>query len=233
MNASNQDPAGELLLKEVDDDLRREQYLQFWRRYGKFAIVGAIVIVIGVAGHQAWLGWREGQFQRHASAFAAVQDLIKIGKQSEALASLAQIAGGKNGGFTVAAGFQRAQLQLEAGDNAAAIASYDALSQSDAPPILRDLALLKSAMLSLESDDPDMLARKLQPLSDPKNPWHSTAIEMLAVLAGRRGDTAQAITYYRQLADDLAAPQTIRARATEMLAVLGGPGVPASLPQKG
>ncbi len=132
----------------------------------------------------------------------------------------------------MAAAFRHAQLQSESGDVTGAVASYDALSHSGAPSLFRDLAVLKSAMLTLDSADPDSLVKKLQPLADSGNPWRFSATEMLALVASRQGDRAKAVSYYQKLADDAGAPQDIRARATEMLAALGG-ATAAAKPEKG
>ena len=232
MSVNDQDPAGDLLIKEVDEDLRREQYAKLWRAYGKYAVAGVVAIVLGVAGHQAWQSWRDKQFQKEAAEFAAAEAQIDAGKARDAETSLAQIAGHDGGGFAVAAGFRHAQLQSEAGDISGAVATYDALSHSGAPSLFRDLAVLKSAMLTLDSADPDSLAKKLQPLADAGNPWRFSATEMLALVANRQGDHAKAVSYYQKLADDAGAPQDIRARATEMLAALGG-ATAAAKPEKG
>lgn len=232
MSVNDQDPAGDLLIKEVDEDLRREQYAKLWRAYGKYAIAGAVAIVIGVAGHQVWQSWRDKQFQKDAAEFAAAETLIDSGKSRDAEAKLAEIAGKDGGsGFGVAAAFRHAQLQSEAGDVTGAVATYDALSHSGAPSLFRDLAVLKGAMLTLDSADPEGLVKKLQPLADTGNPWRFTATEMLALLANRQGDHAKAVSYYQKLADDAGAPQDIRARATEMIAALGGAA--AAKPEKG
>lgn len=232
MSVNDQDPAGDLLIKEVDEDLRREQYTKLWKAYGKYAVAGAVAIVLGVAGHQVWQSWRDKQFQKDAAQFATAESLIDGGKQREAEAKLGEIAKADGAGFSMAAAFRQAQLQSEGGDITGALATYDTLSHSGAPSLFRDLAVLKGAMLTLDSADPETLVKKLQPLADSGNPWHFTATEMLALVANRQGDRAKAVSYYQKLADDAGAPQDIRARATEMLAALGG-NTAAAKPEKG
>jgi hypothetical protein len=229
----DQDPEGDLLIQEVDEDLRREQYSKLWRAYGKYAIAGMVAIVLGVAGHQAWLSWRDKQFQKEAAEFAAAESLIDAGKSREAEAKLAEIAARDGAsGFGVAAAFRHGQLQSEGGDVTGAVATYDQISHSGAPSLFRDLAVLKGAMLTLDNADPETLVKKLQPLADAGNPWHFSATELLALVANRQGDRAKAVSYYQKLADDAGAPQDIRARATEMLAALGGAPA-AAKPEKG
>lgn len=232
MSVKDDNPESDLLIQEVDEDLRREQYIKLWQAYGKYAIAGALAIVLGVAGHQAWLSWRDKQFQKTAAEFAAAEDLIAADKKSEAETRLSDIAKGDQTGFAMVAAFKKAQLQSEGGDAAGAAASYDAIVKSDAPALFRDLATLKGALLTLDTADPEALQKKIQPLSDVGNPWHCTATELLALLSSRRGDKAGALSYYQKLADDAAAPQDIRARAVDMIAALGG-GPAAAKPEKG
>ncbi len=232
MSVKDQDQAGDLLLREVDEDLRREQYIRLWRAYGKYLIAALIAVILGVAGHQVWQNWRAQKFQAEAANYQAAEQLLASGKQSEGMAKLAEIAKDANGNFATVAGFRRAALQIEAGDSSAALATYESLSHSDAPPAMRDLAILKGAMLVLEKEDPSILTKRLLPLAEPSNPWHYSATELLALLAERRGDKSQAAGYYKQLADDAGTPQNIRARAAEMLTVLGGAPQPGK-PEKG
>lgn len=229
---NDENPESDLLIKEVDEDLRREQYIKLWQAYGKYAIAGALAIVLGVAGHQVWQGWRDKQFQKTAAAFASAEDLIGADKKSEAEAKLSEIAQSGQTGFAMAALFRKAQMQSENGDAAGAVATYDALAKSDAPVKFRDLATLKGALLTLDTADPEALQKKIQPLADAGNPWHYTATELLALLASRRGDKAGAVSYYQKLADDAATPQDIRARAVDMIAALGGSPA-AAKPEKG
>ncbi len=66
------------------------------------------------------------------------------------------------------------------------------------------------------------LDAKLAPLDTPTGPWRFSARELRALAALKTGDAKTAKDLYRQLADNADAPQSLRARAAEMLAVLGG-----------
>jgi hypothetical protein len=222
LSSNDKDQAGDLLLQEVDEDLRREQYLKLWQAYGKYAIAGGVAIVLAVAGHQAWLAWKEKQFQTEAARYQAAEALLATGNKTDGAAKLSEIFAGNKSGFSMLAGFRRAEMQVEAGDEAAAIASYEALSHGTAPQLFRDLAVVKGAMLALDKDDPEALAKRLQPISEGTNPWRFTATELLALLANRRGDKNQAASLFKRLADDADAPQSIRARAAEMSTLFGG-----------
>ena len=63
-------------------------------------------------------------------------------------------------------------------------------------------------------------ARGIKPLTDAANPWHPSALELTAAAKLKSGDKPGALEIYKKLADDLAAPEGVRARATEMAAAL-------------
>ncbi len=220
MSASDKDSAGDLLVQEVDEELRREQYHQLWKRYGKYAIAAVAAVIFVVAGYQGWQEWQGRLRQKEAAQFEAAQDLATQGKGAESLEALAKLAADGQTGFATAAGMRRAELLVGQGDVAGAAATYDRIANSSGPTLYRDLAVLKLALLSLDTGDLAALESRVAPLSAISNPWHFSATEILALLAQKKGDARQAGLLYKQLADDLQAPPGIRARAAEMLAVL-------------
>ncbi len=220
MSASDHDSAGDLLIQEVDEELRHEQYHQLWKRYGSYIVAAVVAVVFVVAGYQGWQEWLGHQRQAEAAQFEAAQDLVTQGKGAESLEALAKLAADGHTGFAVAAGMRRAELLVGQGDVAGGAAAYERIANSSAPTLYRDLAVLKLALLTLDSTDPATLESRVAPLSAISNPWHFSATEVLALLAQKKGDASQAALLYKQLADDLQAPPGIRARAAEMLAVL-------------
>ncbi len=52
------------------------------------------------------------------------------------------------------------------------------------------------------------------------DPWRPTVLELTAIARLQSGDKSGALDLYKSLADDLAAPQGLRARAAEMAAAL-------------
>jgi hypothetical protein len=51
-------------------------------------------------------------------------------------------------------------------------------------------------------------------------PWRASALDLTAAAKLKAGDRSGALEIYKQLADDLTAPQALRARAAEMAAAL-------------
>ena len=222
MSVSENDSAGDLLIQEVDEDLRREQYHQLWKRYGNHAIAAALLVILIVAGYQGWRGWQAKLRQEEGARFAAAQELVVQGKGQAALDALAKIAADGQAGFALAARLRQADLLVAQGGTAGAVAVLEDVAKSSVPQIYRDLAVLKLALLTLDSDDPTKLELRVTPLTLASNAWRFSATEVLALIAQKRGDARRAGELYKQLADDLQAPSGVRSRAAEMRALLTG-----------
>jgi hypothetical protein len=220
-NASDEDRTGDLLIQEVDEDLRREQYVKLWRRYGGWVIVGAVALVVGVAGWQGWQAWQAHQREEAAKHYAAAIALLDSGKTKDAEDALAKISGGDRG-FAALAGMRRAELLVKNGDTKGAMAAYETLADGDLPKELRDLATVKEGLLALNAPgDTGPAEARVGAVAVSGNPWYYQATELIALFAHRKGDDKHAVEIFKQLADDPQAPAGVRGRAAEMLAALG------------
>jgi hypothetical protein len=74
-------------------------------------------------------------------------------------------------------------------------------------------------MQGLDSD-PQATITRLEPLTASGKPWRASALELTAAARLKLGDKTAALEIYKKLADDLAAPEGVRARAAEMAAAL-------------
>ena len=209
------------IFQEIDEELRRDNFLKLWQRYGKYVIALAIFIVLVTAGV---VGWREYQLkQRYAEAlrYAAALDLARQGKDGEAADAFAALAQVSDGGRAVLAKLEEAATRAKAGDAAAAVQIYDRLAgDGSLDPVYRGIATLLAARLQLDDGDPKAVIERLTPLTDGASPWHPTALELTALAQLKTGDRAAARTTYQRISDDQASPDALRARATELVKAL-------------
>ena len=208
------------IFREIDEELRRDNLLKLWSRYGKYVIAAAVVALAIAFGVEVWLnhlqGQREAQSLRYASAFA----LVGEGKNADAAKVFAAIAG-ESGGYAVLAPFEEAAVLAKTGDEKGAIAVYERLAKAPGvDPVFRDLATLLAVMHQLPGQDPKALAARLKPLTVAGNPWRPSALDLTAVADIDAGDKPGALTIYKELAADAAAPRSLRARAAQMAAAL-------------
>jgi hypothetical protein len=109
----------------------------------------------------------------------------------------------------------------KSGDRKAAIAAYDRLAgASGIDPEFSDLAKLLAAAQQLADGDAAGATERLQKLTASGNPWRASALDLTAAAKLKAGDRGGALAIYKELSDDLLAPQGLRARAAEMAAAL-------------
>jgi hypothetical protein len=208
------------IFREIDEELRRDNLLKLWARYGRYIIAAVIVVMALAAGFAAWRAHQLTERQAQSARFASALALAQAGKNSDAAAVLSTIDGG-GGGYAVLAAFENAALLVKQGEHQKAAAAYDRIAASDSTgPTLRDLATLLSAMQGKVETDPKAAIARLAPLTAPGGPWRPTALELTAAAQLRLGNARAARDIYKGLADDPTAPHSLRARAAEMAAAL-------------
>lgn len=220
---ADEDTSDDVLLREVDEELKKERYAELWKSYGNYVIGAAVAVVLAVGGAQGWKVYQKDQREAEGERFAQAEALAVAGRPEEAGIAFAALAEDAGAGYATLARLRAAALRAKAGDADGAIAIYDGLAADTAVgDAYRDLALLLSVTHQLDSGDPTALLPLLEPLTAEDNPWHYSALELTALLAERAGDRARAREIFARLGDDPEAPAGLRARAREMLAYLGG-----------
>ena len=212
------------LFKEIDDELRQDQLNKLWREYGKFAMAGTVALVVGVAGFKGWqaydLSSRNAEGERFAQAQAAAES-----KQLEtAFKAFDAIEADGKVGYPLLARFQKARMLVRQGDSGGAAAVYRGLSEDDSIDLIyRNLALILGAVQELNTTGADLagLEARLKPLMDGASSWRFSATEITGLLALRVGNKTRARKLFASLAGDGRAPQGVRARAQEMLSIVG------------
>jgi hypothetical protein len=107
------------LLREIDDELRHEKYAKLWKKYGKYVVAFAVLLVVGVAGYQGWRSWDLKTRTEQSNRFLAALDLRANGDLESARKALAELAGDAGKGYATLARFQEAALMENLGDGKA------------------------------------------------------------------------------------------------------------------
>ena len=208
------------IFREIDEELRRENLLKLWSRYGKYVILVAVLAVIIAGAITAWRSHQASERRAQSGRYSAALALVRDGKNADAARLFAALAQ-EGGGYGLLASFEEAELLAKDGDRKGAVAAYDRLAASSGlDREFRDLAVLLSVMHGLPDDDPKVAVERLQRLTENGNPWRASALELTAAAKLKAGDRNGALDIYKTLADDLSAPQRLRARAAEMAAAL-------------
>jgi len=207
------------IFREIDEELRRENLLKLWQRYGRYIIAAVVLVVLLAGGIVAWLDYQAKERRAQGARYSAALSLARQGKDAEAAKLFAQLAQG-GGGYSIPGAFEEAEMLVRGGDRKAAVAAYDRLASSGIDRDFRELAVLLSVMHGLSDGDPKAIIDRLAPLTQKDNAWRASALDLTAAAKLKGGDRAGALQIYQELADDPAVPRGLRARAAEMAAAL-------------
>jgi len=197
--------------REVDEEVRRERAMAFWKRWGGPLIAVALIVVAAVGG---WRYWEYIETQRAHQASAQLfeaQQMIADGNRASGIEMLEELAAEGSGNVAMLARFRMAAAQ---GEQSAArgAEAFDALADDGSVPrSMRDLAALRAALLRIDSD-PAAAAAAMEQIATPENAYRHSAREALGLAALRRGDYDAAGRWFDQMAADPETPSGLRNR---------------------
>ena len=208
------------IFREIDEELRRDNLLKLWSRYGRYIIAIAVFALVVAGGFVAWRDHQLSERRAQSTRYAGALTLAREGKEADAVKVFAAIAH-EGGGYAILAAFEEAALLAKSGDREAAVAAYDRIAAaSEFDSDLRGLAVLLSVMQRMPEADAQTTIDHLAPLTASGNPWRPSAIELTALARLKLQDKSGALALFKSLADDPATPQSLRARAAEMATAL-------------
>jgi hypothetical protein len=216
------------IFDEVDEDLRAERMGRFARRYAIGFMVLAALLIIGVAGWQAWLWHRNQEDAKAATAFIAVLD--KAAQRGSAAdrqalaADFGTIAMSAPSGYATLARLNQASLLADAGQLPQAETIWDGLMNDDSVnPVLRQVATLGWAAHEIDTAEPSLIQARLETLAADGNPWRPIALQYLAMVDLRTGHRDEAARALRDVANDISTPANMRQMANGLAQALGAP----------
>ena len=214
--------SSETFFKEVEENLRRDQFQSFFKAYGAW-VVGAVILFLAAIG--GWIYWE--QHQKNASAAESEELHAVFGdiadKQLKTVPQrLDKLDDSGNDVVKGSAMLAEAAIALDRNDRAAAIAKYREIAgEKDLPEAYRDLGTIRLTALEFDSLAPQQVIARLEPLAKAGNPWFGSAGEMTALAYLKQGKKTEAGRMFAAVAADRQVPRTIRSRAVQIAGTLG------------
>lgn len=212
-------------IREVNEEIRKEQAKAIWDRYGPILIGLALLVVLATSAYVGYRYWDESRANTSGDAYSQALRLANEGKEDDALTALADIEKSGYGAYPVLARMRSATVKADKGDVAAAVSELDAVAADGSiPQSLRDMARLRAALLLVDTGSYADVSSRVEALAVDGNALRHSAREALGLSAWKEGKAADALKLFEQIVADQAAPQNVRQRATLMSELIRGSG---------
>ncbi|MBL4740823.1 MAG: tetratricopeptide repeat protein [Sneathiella sp.] len=206
---------------EVDDEVRKDKSLVLWNKYGKFVIVGAVLLVAATAGTVGWKNYQLSQAQAQGKQFEEAVGFAAAKKFDEASTAFATLAEGGDVGYEALSRLRQAAALISAGNGAEALDVYDALAANEnVGEEFSSIAGILAGYYLINNGSTEDVRKRVSGLAAAGGMWAASAKELLALSDLKDGKIADARTLLDELKQDASAPQGVKARAQQLLAAL-------------
>ncbi len=219
------------LLREVQEELRREQMQKIWQRYNGLILGAAALIVLAVAGYKFLETRRITAAETGGAEFTAAESLSDQKKKEEAAKAFQTIAESGPAGYAALAKLQLAGAQVKDGKTADAVATYDSLAkQPGADDLLKNFAQLQAASLRMADADYQEIQNRLTPLIGENAAYDKSARELLGIAAFKAKKFDEARKYLEPLLLDPNASDALQERVKVIMSGIAANEVAANAP---
>jgi hypothetical protein len=212
----------ETFVREVDENLRRDQLQNFFKAYGSWLIAAVVLFLIASGGFIWWRQHQVQESQAQVEQLAQVYKDIGGGNTAQSPKQLDELSKSGSKAVRASAQFTRAALALQQNDVKLATATYKSIAADDGlPDPYRHAALIRQTALEFDQLQPQEVIARLEPLAKPGEPWFGTAGEMTALAMIKQGRSKEAGQLYAAIAKDTSVPESIRGRSAQLAGSLG------------
>ena len=220
---ANDERQSDTFIREVDEELRRDQLKFIWKRFAPLIIGICVLIVAVTAGYSGWTWWQERRASQAGDRFMEALAKIEGGDRAAGEAELTSIAADSNVGYSALARLRLAGEQAGAGAKKEALEAYDAVAADiSVPQPLRDLARIRAAILALDTGDVPGAKERATPLNVAGNAWRHAAREVIGAANYQAGDLQAARDAFSEIQQDAQTPQDLWMRSGLMISLIDG-----------
>jgi hypothetical protein len=204
--------SSDTLIREVDEELRRDRMRKLWRQTGPWIIGGAVAVVLAVAGYEGWTWWQKTQAAKSSDQFYAATKIADGTDLDAAKKALDGVIAQGSGGYPMLAQFREAALLAQNGKIDEAVAAYDGLATSLNDTHLRELALVLAGNLLIDKGDVAAVEQRVGGLITPASPMRNAAREVMGLVQYKAGKLDDAVKNFQAILADPAAPRDAQNR---------------------
>jgi hypothetical protein len=209
-------------IREVDDEVRREQTAKLARRYG---VIVVLIVIVALAAFGGTLWWRSHQkavAAERGDRFMAAMSAVSSGKEDDARKQFDALAATGDKGYAPLARMIEADMLVrERKEKEGADAFLKLSADTGVPKPLRDIALVRATTLQFDTLPPQQVVDRMKPLAQTGNPWFGSAGEMSGLAYMKLNQPKKAGAMFAAMTKDKTVPASLRSRVAQLAADLG------------
>ena len=211
----------DIFVKEVEEEIKQENLLNLWKRFGKIIIGVVASFIICIAGFKGWESYDRNQREHQSRNYNNLINLLAEGSNKKAFLLLESMKATQVRSYSTLIKLINPTNLNSSGKRGERPVAYQEIMQNDSvEPIFRDLALILWGYDNLSRSKPPQIPARLARLNDSASPWRHSAREIIALSEKRAGNKEQARIILKGLIDDVTTPNGIRSRASEILSLV-------------
>jgi hypothetical protein len=207
------------LIEDIQEDIKREDLINFWKKYGKFIISAVVVFVLAVSGVLYWQHYKQEQKAKISLRFQEIISSLEPGSPEKTIKDLQEFSLNASSGYKILSQFSAAGLMPDIAQAFSDISNDKSIEKS-----FREIASLLSAISNLDGANPRVVLEMLASFESSGSPFRPLAREIVGYALMRLGNIDTAKSMFESLIRDQMASIGIRTRAESMLQYIRGLG---------
>lgn len=205
------------ILRQVDEDLRKEKISNLWNKYGIYSILLIAIIVAMVIGFQLQVSFDKSKNEKLVESYISATNVENINKQ---ISLFNDIVGSKNNYLSGLADLKISNLQLKKGDIEKSLFSLQRIIDNTSyDPILRNLATYLLSLKKINDLSEDELINFLNESSIQNSKYKFLFKELIAIKKLIIGENEGSIILFNELINLPDAPIDIKLRAEKFIEI--------------
>lgn len=206
-------------ISEVQEELRKDDYNRWLKKYGPY-LGGLIVLIVAGTGYYQWnLHQKQVTSEKFSYEFIEIVDSVDADKAG-AVSSFRDLSDSAPSGYAGISLLRAAELELSNGNKEQAVVLLDKAAATLPKKRHVQLAQLKAAFIVSGLGNFEDVKRRLEPLAVKDEPYQYLARELLAHAATQTGDLQMARMQLSYIENSPGAPETIANRAKQTLMLM-------------
>ena len=202
----------ENLIKEINEEIKQDNYKKLWDKYGKYLIGLLLIIVFSVSSGTLYKNYKANKIEKQSDLYFQAIEFIKNENYSEAERIFSEINNSKDSGYSILSALQMIDLK-----NKGKMEGNTKNIIIDKNPYFDDYFLLQKFNQDLSENKNNILIDEIIKISQPGSPWRFTAQELLAAYYLKNNDLNSAIQSLNAITEDNEAPLFMKERALLLL----------------